>query len=54
LEDAPIPGMHRASVEEVTRMIKEDEDRQKRVTLATEQILKGERGFSEEHAEGFS
>jgi hypothetical protein len=46
--------MHRASVEEVTRMIKEDEDRQKRVTLATERILKGERGFSQEHAEGFS
>ena len=52
LEDLPIPGHERASPEKVMQLIKDEEDARKRATAQKEKVLKQERGFSQEHADG--
>jgi hypothetical protein len=57
-EDVPLPGLQRLTSREdigqLIQQVKEDEHRQKGDRSVREHILKNERGFSEEHAEGVS
>lgn len=52
LEDEPLPGLEQASVEQVTRLMKEEDEQRQKVREAKGIFLMGARGFSEEHQEG--